>query len=70
MKNHEDYLTINLGDPIMNLPNYAVNTVTGFDKTIGEPVYIGATDVDDFTFRDANDDDKKDLITYHTDGTV
>lgn len=27
-------------------------------------------DIDDFTFRDTNSDGKKDLIVYHTDGTV
>jgi hypothetical protein len=31
---------------------------------------MGTTDVDDFTFRDANSDGKKDLIAYHPDGTV
>ena len=31
---------------------------------------MGTTDVDDFTFRDANSDGKKDLIVYHPDGTV
>lgn len=70
MKNHTDYLTINLGDPITHLPNYGVNSVTGFDKTLGKPVYIGNTQVDDFAFRDTNNDRQKDLISYHSDGTI
>jgi hypothetical protein len=31
---------------------------------------MGALDVDDFTFRDTNTDGQKDLIAYHSDGTV
>lgn len=70
MKDHADYLTINLWDPIIHLPNYGVNAVTGFDKTLGKPVYLGHSDVDDFTFRDTNNDGQKDLISYHSDGTI
>ena len=33
-------------------------------------MYMGTTDIDDFTFRDANSDGEKDLIVYHPDGTV
>lgn len=70
LREHADYLTINLGDPIISLPNYDVNAVTGLDQTLGEPVYMSGVDIDDFTFRDTNSDGKKDLIVYHTDGTV
>lgn len=40
MENHADYLTINLGDPLIHLPAYGVDSATGFDKTLGEPMYI------------------------------
>lgn len=33
-------------------------------------MYVGVSDIDDFTFKDANSDGKKDLIVYHPDGTV
>jgi len=70
MKNGADYLTINLGDPIVKLPAYNIHPVTGFDQTIGEPVYMGMTPVSDMTFRDINSDGTKDLIVFHDDGTV
>lgn len=70
MRDHADYLTINLGDPLITLPKYQVNAATGLDQTLGEPVYVGDLDIDDFTFRDTNSDGKKDLIAYHPDGTV
>lgn len=70
MKDTADYLTINLGDPVIKLPAYNVNSVTGFDQTIGEPVYIGATPISGMTFRDINSDGAKDLIAFHDDGTV
>ena len=38
-KDMSNYLTINLGDPLINLPEYDVHAVTGFDQTLGEPVY-------------------------------
>ncbi len=65
-----DYLTINLGDPIIKLPAYNVHPVTGFDQTLGEPVYLGTTSVAGMTFRDINSDGTKDLIAFHDDGTV
>jgi hypothetical protein len=70
VRHHADYLTINLWDPIISLPNYQVNALTGLDQTLGEPVYMGDSDIDDFTFKDANSDGKKDLIVYHPDGTI
>lgn len=70
IENHADYLTINLGDPLIHLPNYGVDSSTWFDKTLGEPVYIWWSTVSEFTFRDANSDEKKDLIVYHDNGTI
>lgn len=70
MESHADYLTINLGDPVIHLPTYGVDSATGFDKTLGEPMYISSDRVSDFTFRDANSDEKKDLIAYHDNGTI
>ena len=70
LQNNVDYTTINIGDPIIKLPEYRVNDTTGFDHTLGTPVYFGTSDISDFSFRDANSDGKKDLIVFHEDGTV
>lgn len=70
MRDNGDYLTINLGDPVVSLPAYSVNPATGFDQTMGVPVYMWDSSIDDFTFRDTNSDGKKDLIVYQEDWTV
>lgn len=33
-KNYSDFLTVNLGDPVITLPEYSVDGTTGFDATV------------------------------------
>jgi hypothetical protein len=54
----------------VSLPQYDVNAVTGFDHTVGVPVYQGDSSVDDFTFRDLNDDTRRDLAAIHDTGII
>jgi hypothetical protein len=69
-KEFSDYVSINLGDPIIRLPLYDNHAVTGLDQTIGEPVYFWESPIQSMTFRDANNDWIKDLIVFQEDGTV
>jgi hypothetical protein len=67
LRDVSDYLAINIGDPVLSLPDYRVDPDTGFDTTVGEPVYTSPDPINGFTVRDLNGDEKADIITYHDD---
>lgn len=69
-KNFADYVTINLWDPLIHLPQYKVNNSTGFDATIGYPIYKGITGISSFSFSDTNNDWQKDLLVVDDANTL
>jgi len=69
-KSFADYVTINLWDPLIHLPEYRVDTATWFDTSIGKPIFIGSDTIDTFSFSDINNDQQDDIIVTDTEKTL
>lgn len=66
-QSYNDYVTIQLWDPLVSLPEYRVDPSTWFDSTIGTPVYFGSDTLENFELNDINNDQQQDIIV--TDST-